>query len=287
MIHAFVSVSLLFRACQVAVAQDEYVLNGYDCGVSDPSRRIVNGKQALEEQFPFLVFLKIRFNDIVTRCGGSIITRRHVLTAGHCTLLNDVEASEITVIYGSSDFRQGQRVRGIKLLRHQQFDPPKFHNDIAIVVVEHDFVFGPKVRPICLPTQPVDIFDSDVIVAGWGYLEQDGRPVNNLRYTVVKVLPNARCEKKYKDSGYRKDIMYCAYRFNTDACQGDSGGPLMTQREGRFLQVGIVSYGIGCAVKGMPGVYARMDALMPWLKENIGEIDRFRPLAPHVSHEAV
>lgn len=283
MIHVFVGVTLLFSASQVAIAQYGYTLNGNECGFSDPTRRIVNGRQALVDQFPWVVFLQIRFGGVLTRCGGSIITKRHVLTAGHCTLLNDIEASEVMVFYGHSNFREGLRVRGIRLLRHPQFDPPKFHNDIAIVMVEQDFHFGTKVRPICLPTHPVDIFNKDVIVAGWGYLEQDGRAANNLRYTLVKVLPNARCAKKFIRTGYRPDIMYCAYRFNTDACQGDSGGPLMTQQEnGRYLQVGIVSYGIGCALEDMPGVYARLDALMPWLQENLGHLERFRPLGPYL-----
>lgn len=278
MIHAFVGVGLLFSACTVVVAQ-ELELNGPDCGYSDPSRRIVNGRQAVEDQFPWMVFLQIRFDDMLTRCGGSIITKRHVLTAGHCTVLNEVEAKEVTVIYGHTDFRSGQKMQATKMLRHENFDAPRFYNDIAILLVAGEFQYGKSVKPICLPTSPVDIFNKDVIVAGWGYLEQDGRAVNNLRYTVVKVLPDAKCAKKFQNNAYRTDIMYCAYRLNTDACQGDSGGPLVTQSEGgRYIQVGIVSYGIGCALKDMPGVYARLEALMPWLKENIAAYDKYRDL---------
>jgi len=39
--------------------------------------------------------------------------------------------------------------------------------------------------------------------------------------------------------------LYCA--GGTDACQGDSGGPLITITDGVATQLGIVSWGEGCA----------------------------------------
>ncbi|KAL1484201.1 hypothetical protein MTO96_032689 [Rhipicephalus appendiculatus] len=82
--------------------------------------------------------------------------------------------------------------------------------------------------------------------------------------------------------------MYCAYRIGTDSCQGDSGGPAMTRDvRGRYLQVGIVSFGRGCARKNIPGVYARVDVFAPWLKKVVGSFDELYsikvslPLVPH------
>jgi len=41
-----------------------------------------------------------------------------------------------------------------------------------------------------------------------------------------------------------------------DACEGDSGGALVLKKSGK--QVGIVSWGHGCAEKDFPGVYANV-----------------------------
>jgi Secreted trypsin-like serine protease len=50
--------------------------------------------------------------------------------------------------------------------------------------------------------------------------------------------------------------------------QGDSGGPLMIN-QGRWMQVGIVSWGIGCGKGQFPGVYTRVTHFMSWITKNL------------------
>lgn len=50
------------------------------------------------------------------------------------------------------------------------------------------------------------------------------------------------------------------------ACQGDSGGPAVIFSETKEpTVVGIVSWGIGCALKKYPGVYSRVLAVRQWI----------------------
>ena len=56
--------------------------------------------------------------------------------------------------------------------------------------------------------------------------------------------------------------MMCAVDDGEDACQGDSGGPLIVRSNENTpetdVQVGIVSWGFGCADRDFPGVYSRI-----------------------------
>ena len=53
--------------------------------------------------------------------------------------------------------------------------------------------------------------------------------------------------------------------FSSKLDKGDSGGPMTDENE---VHVGIVSWGIGCALANYPGVYAQTDYFLDWLAEN-------------------
>lgn len=48
--------------------------------------------------------------------------------------------------------------------------------------------------------------------------------------------------------------------------QGDSGGPLSVTNGGVDIQVGVVSWGIGCGTEDFPGVYSRVSSAYPWIR---------------------
>ncbi|MGE0036402.1 MAG: serine protease [Xanthobacteraceae bacterium] len=54
-----------------------------------------------------------------------------------------------------------------------------------------------------------------------------------------------------------------------DTCQGDSGGPLITTgADGKPVQIGIVSWGDGCGIPSVHGVYTRLGKFADWVKTN-------------------
>ena len=126
-----------------------------------------------------------------------------------------------------------------------------------------------------------------------------GQPTS-LQQVTVKVQENSLCKQKYqKDSpGTIIPSMLCAAYPGKDSCQvwtcfkgggeivhhlrrsfallffimqGDSGGPLVYQEspESGWLQVGIVSWGFGCAQDAYPGVYTRVTSFLTWIKANL------------------
>lgn len=49
--------------------------------------------------------------------------------------------------------------------------------------------------------------------------------------------------------------------------QGDSGSALLCVHDGRLAIVGIISYGVGCGVSGMPGVYTSVTHYVDFIQE--------------------
>jgi len=91
----------------------------------------------------------------------------------------------------------------------------------------------------------------------------NGPPSDSLRYARVPIVNQTACRNLLGKTV--TDRMLCAgyLKGGTDACQMDSGGPLSVREQ----LVGIVSWGVGCALADKPGVYSRLDALHPWLDQ--------------------
>lgn len=51
--------------------------------------------------------------------------------------------------------------------------------------------------------------------------------------------------------------------------QGDSGGPLVCEFDKTWVQVGIVSWGIGCGRKGYPGIYTEVSYYRNWIVKEL------------------
>ena len=53
-------------------------------------------------------------------------------------------------------------------------------------------------------------------------------------------------------------------------CQGDSGGPFFIKKsKDKYQQIGIVSYGAGCANPDEANVYARVAHYVDWIENQI------------------
>lgn len=142
-----------------------------------------------------------------------------------------------------------------------------------------------RISPICLPDNGAILTKSFVgqnpFIAGWGHQQENGRLSNILQQVQLPIISNAVCKEKYEKLGRVKDdiqfsdIVLCA-GFTVggkDSCQGDSGGPMMLpeSKNGKFpfYQVGVVSWGLGCARPNVPGVYTNVRHYMDWIKAKL------------------
>ena len=127
---------------------------------------------------------------------------------------------------------------------------------------------------------------SSVDVMGWGDIDirDNVNKLSDVLMTVdVNVMSNRDCDDSegYIDgskddyNGQITSNMLCANDVanREDSCQGDSGGPLV---QGDSL-VGVVSWGVGCATREFPGVYARVSSAYNWIEDEVCRNSKYKP----------
>uniref|UniRef100_A0A1B0DDL0 Uncharacterized protein n=1 Tax=Phlebotomus papatasi TaxID=29031 RepID=A0A1B0DDL0_PHLPP len=156
-------------------------------------------------------------------------------------------------------------------ISHPEYDPKDGHSDISVIILKQDIPFSSKISPICVPFEPPVLTRSfegyTPFVAGWGRTQEGGKSASILQELQLPILKNQECMERYRDvrklisdKQFDEGVLCAGYlQGGKDSCQGDSGGPLMipvrTDRTFIYYQIGVVSYGIGCARASTPGVY--------------------------------
>ncbi|XP_064552304.1 venom protease [Drosophila montana] len=256
-------------------AQDQTATCSCRCGERNDESRIVGGTTAGVSEYPWMARLSY-FNRFY--CGGTLINDRYVLTAAHC--VKGFMWFMIKVTFGEHDRcndKERPETRFVLRAFSQKFSFSNFDNDIALLRLNDRVPITSFIRPICLPRveQRNDLFvGTRAIATGWGTLKEDGKPSCLLQEVEVPVLDNDECvaQTNYTQKMITKNMMCSGYPGvgGRDSCQGDSGGPLVRLRpdDKRFEQIGIVSWGNGCARPSYPGVYTRVTKYLDWIVEN-------------------
>lgn len=201
-------------------------------------------------------------------CGGALIATDLVLSAAHCVFFS-FNFNDIYLYLGSTSRSKGgirARVKDIKY--HQRYNG--FEYDIAVLRLKEHVTVTKTVKPINLARKEPPV-GSEVFATGWGKLDfehPDSLIPIYLQGVTLKVSSKEECKKIFKDIQNVQDENLCAYRLGKDTCVGDSGGPLAYKGE----LLGIVSWGVGCANKGYPGVYASIPAFYDWIQNVITNV---------------
>lgn len=133
-----------------------------------------------------------------------------------------------------------------------------------------EFNFSNTAAIIKLTTKEPTVDGQKLVVTGWGAVREGGGIALDLQVVTVHLVKRASCENFYNGGDIQiHKSMICAgvLEGGKDACQGDSGGPLVLQKNGSYEQVGVVSWGYGCARPNYPGVYSNVDYLREWIEE--------------------
>jgi len=249
-----------------------------DCGWSVTSK-IVNGQQANINEFPYMVALHEKASNIRAFCGATIISKRFLLTAAHCAVINSNPAN-LEALVGDHDLTSSTetlyaaRYDISQIIVHPNYQSqPEVKNDIALFRTAVDIQFSRGVGPICLPLQnAASNFDYKYVnLAGWGTTSFGGVTSTVLRKAQVYTTTNSFCQSNYGSETVIDPSEICtASNEYKDACQYDSGGPLILQAS-RAFQLGIISFGRPCGT-GSPtvGINTRLTSYLSWISGYVG-----------------
>ncbi|CAB1348603.1 unnamed protein product, partial [Coregonus sp. 'balchen'] len=218
-----------------------------DCGERGPSDRIVGGVDASIEDWPWQVSLQQNGQHT---CGGSKKELSRWLVVSGRTYMGSMGGSYVDRIILNGDYNAARN-----------------DYDMAMMRLTKPITVGNTRRPVCLPPKNLGLKAGDsMAVTGWGYLEEKGKVSPVLQKATIPLIDSDQCSSPTVYGSSITPRMLCAgyLEGKVDACQGDSGGPLV-YLSGQWQLVGVVSWGVGCAREGRPGVYCNVDSMLNWI----------------------
>ncbi|XP_003474001.2 complement factor B [Cavia porcellus] len=246
-------------------------------------------------------------------CMGAVVSEYFVLTAAHCFTVEDQKHS-IKVNVGGK--RQDLEIEEVLFHPKYNINAKKeqgilefYDYDVALVKLKNKVTFSQTLRPVCLPCtlgttralrlpptatcrqHKEELLPAKDVKAL--FISEEQKKLTRKEVYIKNGEKKAGCEQDAKHAtGYDKikDISEVVTpRFlctggvdpydDPNTCKGDSGGPLIIHKRSRFIQVGVISWGVVDVCydrkrqQRVPA-YARdfhvnLFQVLPWLKEKL------------------
>ncbi|XP_041632747.1 CLIP domain-containing serine protease B9 [Drosophila kikkawai] len=247
-----------------------------NCGYTvplPPQSRVYGGRNAIIGSSPWMAYL---IYNSAFHCGGTLITRKYILTAAHCI------ANNLKVRLGEYDTKtEIDCTRDGCIPKYKEYDVSRaiIHanysyqlgssHDIGLLKLAGTVSYEIHIRPVCILLNPARAaYNPTFVATGWGKTD-----INTIA-TVLQVATLRKLNSSECNSVLRTSLtwgQFCAGHNHADTCEGDSGGPLVQMLFNgyirRTVQFGIVSYG-HYLCRG-PGVYTDVMAFTEWIRKGI------------------
>ncbi|XP_050312678.1 LOW QUALITY PROTEIN: phenoloxidase-activating factor 2-like [Anthonomus grandis grandis] len=244
-----------------------------------------NTDEAEYGEFPWMVAILNRTNLV---CGGSLITPNVVLTGAHCVA--DLPLGAYRVRAGEWDTQtekerlpyQERTVR--EAIVHEYYLSKVLYNNVALLVLSPPFSQADNIGTVCLPAQDEVLSSKECFASGWGkdVFGKSGKYQVILKKRQLPIVPFDSCERTLRTTRLganfelHRSFLCAGGQKGVDLCTGDGGGPLVCpdpRTPGRYVQAGIVSWGIGCGQENVPGVYADVAKFRNWIDAKLAQLN--------------
>lgn len=235
------------------------------------------------------ILKRISPGDSLFVCSAVLISNQWLVTAAHC--VRRIRAEDIKVRLGEWDVSKDDEFYPFvesnirELIIHPEFQASSLANDIALLRMEQtiDVQTAPHIAPACLAYQNVDSFNSQRCwIAGWGKdaFGTNGQYQSQLKKVDLPIVGRGECENALRHQT-KLGRLFRLHQSNLcaggergkDACEGDGGAGLycIDGESGITRVLGLVSWGVGCGQRGVPGIYTSIPALHSWIENQVAQ----------------
>jgi secreted trypsin-like serine protease len=262
-------------------------------GTGRSRTRIVHGTKAQPGEWPAAVSLSILKEGARggSLCAGTVIDSHWILTAAHCVFsrgTGGLKGLRAVTAFAKSNVPHSGEARRIKsVVVHPKYAPVArpgngagLINDVALLELETP-TSAPRQKLAALSGQSTFLAPGTMMtVIGWGLTkprrpdeDQDPKYLSKVLLRAdVPVPERSACETFLGFTGATGESVFCAGdgKGVADSCNGDSGGPIFAKGPaGEAIQIGVVSWGDGCAMPGTYGAYATIPYFQRWIAKYV------------------
>ncbi|KAG6440480.1 hypothetical protein O3G_MSEX001273 [Manduca sexta] len=247
--------------------------------------------QANFGEFPWQALILTKQNDYIA--GGVLIDSLNVVTVTHrlASYVVSGTAPNIKVRLGEWDAAGTyepipyQEYTVQKVFTHPSYNVNTLQFDITVLRLTAAVPFTPSagaaktINRACLPSAANASYTGQrCFVSGWGkdMFGISGQYQQILKKVEVPIVAPDVCQNQLRSARLGPTYVLDTTSFvcaggeaNKDSCTGDGGSGLVCQKNGQWVAVGLVAWGLGCASANVSGVYVNIAGLLPWIQAQV------------------